>query len=336
MFHLCLVRTQVLIATMSSSGEEAQSPELGASSSKALVTPVGSPDHSGEDVEQEEVESEVESELESEEEEQTKKKRTRVKDTRDWNLIGKWLFADHEPEEIDGLLFTECKKLMEATGLFRLSTCKAKSSDIFLWKYCTKWDVGKGALKYTLYHCPMEYRFGCNCEPKVGRSEDFVTLEMRGTHDLSSHAPDQDNSKFLKVAQINAIRQGVRMAPKQSAKHLRRNLEQCSPNARIEPKLILSVRRKVRKFRAELTSELLDGLKMDDSFGALTQFVQQRWFASLLEKHNDEESDYHFDLFDVVVIGQDLSPEDDIVYMNTTSLWFLLNWLRNIAAGWLT
>ena len=70
---------------MSSSGEEAQSPELGASSSKAPVTPMGSLDDSGEEDEKEEVESE----LESEEEEQTKKKRTRVKDTSDWNLIGK-------------------------------------------------------------------------------------------------------------------------------------------------------------------------------------------------------------------------------------------------------
>ena len=71
---------------MSSSDEEAQSPELGASSSKAPVTPMGSQDRddSGEKDEKEEVESE----LKSEEEEQTKKKRTRVKDTREWNLIG--------------------------------------------------------------------------------------------------------------------------------------------------------------------------------------------------------------------------------------------------------
>jgi len=126
------------------------------------------------------------------------------------------------------------------------------------------------------------------------------------------------------------------MAPKQTAKHLLRNLQQCSPDKRIDPKLLPCVRRKVRKFRKELTSELLDRLKMDDSFGALNPFVQERWFTMLLEKHNDPDSDYHFNLFDVVVIGQDLNVEDDIVYMNTSSLWFLLNFLRNIAAGWLT
>ena len=42
---------------MSSSDEEAQSPELGASSSKAPVTPMGSPDDSGEEDEREKVES---------------------------------------------------------------------------------------------------------------------------------------------------------------------------------------------------------------------------------------------------------------------------------------
>ena len=153
---------------MSGSDGEAQSPELGAGRSKAPVTPIRKPDDSGEEVEREEVESELESEEESEEEVQTKKKRTRVKDTREWDFIANWSCEDHEPEEIEGLLFIECKKLMETTGLFRLTTCKAKKNDIFLWKYGTKWDVGQGAVKYNVYTCPMKRRFRCNCELKIG------------------------------------------------------------------------------------------------------------------------------------------------------------------------
>ncbi len=53
---------------MSSSDGEAQSPELGAGSTKAPVTPIRKPDDSGEEVEREEVKSELESEEESEEE----------------------------------------------------------------------------------------------------------------------------------------------------------------------------------------------------------------------------------------------------------------------------
>jgi hypothetical protein len=122
----------VQIETMGSSDEKAQSPELGASSSKAPFTPIDTPDDSGGEDEREEVESDIE----SEEEVQTEKKHTRVKDTREWVFIAKRTFADHEPEEIEGLLFTECKKLMEATGLFPLSTCKAKSSDILMSFFC--------------------------------------------------------------------------------------------------------------------------------------------------------------------------------------------------------
>ena len=67
----------------------------------------------------------------------------------------------------------------------------------------------------------MKRRFNCDCQLKICRSDLYVSVEMRGTHDENSHAPDKEVSKFLKVAQIEAIRDGVRVAPKQSAKHLR-------------------------------------------------------------------------------------------------------------------
>lgn len=306
-----------------SSDEEAVSPDLGASSSKDRpVSPMPAGASS--------------SESSDEELEVAKKKRGHQKDTREWTLIARWATRDHEPEDIDHFLFTECKKLMEVTRLFRLSTCKQKPKDIFLWKHVNDWNVGKGSSQCQLFRCPLRNRFQCFCELKVTRSSADVVLEMRGTHDADSHAPDKDKSKFLKVAQIEAIRTGVRIAPKQSAKLLRRHLEHCSPNSRIDPALIGSLRRKVRKFRAELTSELLDGLKVDDSYQSLLKLVEERWFPTLLAQHNDPDSEFHFDLFEVFIMGKDLNPADDIVYMNMSSLWHILNWLRNIEAGWLT
>ena len=101
---------------MSSSDEEAASPELGASSSKdACVTPMAS----------EISDSEIE-------DLPRKKKRGHVKDTREWVGSDLWEIRDHEQEEIDHLLFTQCKKLMDVTRLFRLTTCKSKPDDIFL------------------------------------------------------------------------------------------------------------------------------------------------------------------------------------------------------------
>ncbi len=69
---------------------------------------------------------------------------------------------------------------------------------------------------------------------------------MRGTHDATSHTPDKDKSKILKLQQIEAIQAGVRLAPKKSAKHLRRNSMYCSLQKRIGPDLARSVERQVR------------------------------------------------------------------------------------------
>ncbi len=37
------------------------------------------------------------------------------KDTCEWSLIAQYEVKDHEPEDINHLVFTECKKLMEAS-----------------------------------------------------------------------------------------------------------------------------------------------------------------------------------------------------------------------------
>ncbi len=73
---------------------------------------------------------------------------------------------------------------------------------------------------------------------------------------------------------------------------------------------------------------------MDDKYGALVNLVDEEWFATLLERHNDPEPDFHLNLFDVVIIGKGLNPADDIMYMNMSSLWNLLSWLRSVEAGW--
>jgi hypothetical protein len=89
--------------------------------------------------------------------------------------------------------------------------------------------------------CPLETRFGCSCQLRVTNSPAETTLEMRGTHDATSDAPEKYQSKYLKLQQIEATRAGVRVAPKQSAKHLRRNMMYSSPQKRIGPDLARSV-----------------------------------------------------------------------------------------------
>ena len=53
-----------------------------------------------------------------------------------------------------------------------------------------------------------------------------------------------------------------------------------------------------------------------------------------MRKHSDPEDAYHFRLFDFVVLGSQITAENDIVCITFGSLWMLLNALRSIIAGW--
>ena len=94
------------------------------------------------------------------------------------------------------------------------------------------------------------------------------------------------------------------------------------------------IKRQVTKIRAELTLEQLDKIKIDDSFGSLSRFAEAKWFTTLFEKHIDPVTDFHLDMYDIFVIGKDLNAQEDIVYLNFSTLWHLCNILRAIATGW--
>ena len=83
---------------MSSEEDEAQSPISGASGSKSQVSPMRSPADSDENAE-------------FEEEDETPLKRGPKKDTREWMQIARFEVKDSEPEDIDHLIFTECKTI---------------------------------------------------------------------------------------------------------------------------------------------------------------------------------------------------------------------------------
>ena len=53
-----------------------------------------------------------------------------------------------------------------------------------------------------------------------------------------------------------------------------------------------------------------------------------------MRKHNDPQDQYHFDLFNFVVLGGELRAERDIVRITISSPWMLSNALRAIIAGW--
>ncbi len=100
------------------------------------------------------------------------------------------------------LFFTECKKLMEASILFRLSIGSQKQHSIFLWRHSSFCNV---AVRYQMLYCPLNHLFNCYCQLKTCWSDIYISIDMCETHDESSHAPKKDTSFFLQNALIWAF-----------------------------------------------------------------------------------------------------------------------------------
>ena len=69
-----------------------------------------------------------------------------------------------------------------------------------------------------------------------------------------------------------------------------------------------------------------------DSFGALSVLAEQNRWSDLVRKHNDKDDPYHLQLLEFCVIGHEFDPAHDIVRINFSSLWMILNALRAINA----
>jgi hypothetical protein len=71
----------------------------------------------------------------------------------------------------------------------------------------------------------------------------YVSLEMRGMNEAEKSSPETLQS--FKSSADSGLRTGVRIVPKQSAKHLRRNLENSGLEKQLDPALVECVRVKV-------------------------------------------------------------------------------------------
>ena len=94
----------------------------------------------------------------------------------------------------------------------------------------------------------MSYRFRCKCQVKFYDGEFYMALDVHWQHNADSHSAEKETSKHLKVKQILALHRGVRS---ESARALRRNLVNFSPDKRIDPIKIRVVRRSSLCLRRE-------------------------------------------------------------------------------------
>jgi hypothetical protein len=80
------------------------------------------------------------------------------------------------------------------------------------------------------------------------------------------------------------------------------------------------MQRVVRASREQLTVKQLQGFNIDSFFGSLAKSSDVKWFGTLVDRHNDHEDDFHFNMYSTIVIGRDLNAAWDIVHINITSL----------------
>ncbi len=149
-------------------------------------------------------------------------------------------------------------KIMDESRMVRLPGHVPAPTDCGLWKLKRETMIDYGTTSVKWMTCPMAYRFGCNCQIKISDGTSYCSLQVRGEHNADSHAPDKDKSKHLKVAQLRALQEGVRLAPSQPPRTFRRNMANLGPEVEIDPSLIRHVRRRVAKVRAQLTLEQLE------------------------------------------------------------------------------
>ncbi len=84
------------------------------------------------------------------------------------------------------------------------------------------------------------------------------------------------------------------IAPNLSGSAIRRNmLLHDSPSKTIGSEHSLSVMRRARHSRNNLTTKQLGGFMIADSFGSLTEFCIRILWSELVRKHNDPAIDYH-------------------------------------------
>jgi hypothetical protein len=80
----------------------------------------------------------------------------------------------------------------------------------------------------------------------------------------------------------------------ESSTVLRRNLQLAdSPNKKTAAHFQRCVQRQIYNVRKQLTRKQLDGVKLGDSFGALTSFFEKNVYRELVAKHNDPADSYH-------------------------------------------
>jgi hypothetical protein len=115
------------------------------------------------------------------------------------------------------------------------------------------------------YVCPLKYFCNCPVSFQVRHTREYTTLRACHEHKADSHA--QSKAKYLSSAQKAGLRRATVCAITESARQIRRNTLNFSPQSKVQPELLRSAQRVVSKQRHETLSSQTKGITLDGNEG---------------------------------------------------------------------
>jgi hypothetical protein len=238
--------------------------------------------------------------------------------------------SEYDPVDIQHQIQLAAREMMHESGQVKLPNHKEVKGEIAMWKPAQV-HIDRYGVKSENFQCPLFHRSKCKMRLRLVTSPDLIALQRTGEH---SHGVSY--AKGLSHQQIIAVQEAVRTAPRVSPSQLRQNLLiHESPTKTIGPQHMRKVQRIVQNERRKVRQvQLQYDLDLDDSCGSLSLFAGKNRWSELVSRHNDQEDPYHLQLYEFCIIGHHLDAAHDIVRLNFSSPWMLLNALRSIASGW--
>ncbi len=146
----------------------------------------------------------------------------------------------------------------------------------------------------------------------------------------------EEKAKYLTVKQRIAVAKLARSDLGASGTEVRRvALERFSPNSRVQAGMVRSVRKIVQHSKKQTHAAVSFGIALNDTYVSIAALGNKLWFGDM-RKHNDHADDFHFsDPHEVICIGN-VAEEDSNheLYINLTTIWFILNLARGLISGW--
>ena len=170
---------------------------------------------------------------ESEPAEAEKSKRRRA--DRAWELLGQWDPTKDDTEVIGNEIARIANAKLVEGGITSLNSRKKKDTDLSGWKFKDRFRNPNTELTVVRYRCPLAGPFKCPALLKTIHSQARVELYGSAMHGSDAHVPAKDTGKYLKHHQREVIQSHIKVNPRTSAAHLRRNIHRTSPEKKIAP-----------------------------------------------------------------------------------------------------